>query len=138
MDGNTRKIQESAAGREPQASGKSQPSAAPPAPMTDTEFAEAVDARLWVFPSGEMRDNEENYIAVEGTLQERSQAIGFLHDLVEALLPLYPWREHPELARPVLESLLFVEEQSSQRELTPRKSSPVEATRDAERPGEAS
>jgi hypothetical protein len=86
-----------------------------PETMTDTEFAEAVDARLWISSSGELRNNVENYKAVHWSLEELDQAVALLHDLVETLVSLKTWRQHPQLAIHVLEALLFTEEQSGQR-----------------------
>ena len=83
--------------------------------MLDSEFALRVDALLWLSPSGERRDNRENYKAVSGTLDELERANGLLHDLVETLVPLYTWRQHPQLAVPLLEALLFSEASAGQR-----------------------
>ena len=83
--------------------------------MTDSEFARRIDALLWLGPSGEARDNAENYRAVSGTLGEFERATGLLHNLVETLVPLHGWREHPQLAAPLLEALLFTEVLAGQR-----------------------
>ena len=83
--------------------------------MTDSEFALSIDALLWISPSGEARDNRENYHAVSGTLDEFERATGLLHNLVETLVPLHSWREHPQLAGPLLEALLFSEASAGQR-----------------------
>ena len=85
--------------------------------MTDSEFARRIDALLWLGPSGEARDNAGNYQAVSGTLGELERATGLLHDLVETLVPLRDWREHPQLAAPLLEALLFTEALAGQRVL---------------------
>ncbi|MEX2534143.1 MAG: hypothetical protein WD273_00965 [Trueperaceae bacterium] len=80
--------------------------------MSDQEFAEAVDALLWIGPSGDMRDNGANLEAVRWSLDERRRAIDLLHELLDALLPMYLWRDHPQVAKPLLEAFLFVQEQS--------------------------
>ena len=87
---------------------RSEPSA--PAHLTDTEFAVAVDARLWVSPSGEMRNNTENYRAVDDALEDRDDALKLLQHLLERLIRLQSWRTFPQLAAPVLEALLFVQD----------------------------
>ena len=81
-----------------------------PPPPTDTEFAVAIDARLWVSPSGEMRNNAENYRAVDESLEDLKTALEFLQDLLERLIRLQSWRTFPQLAAPVLEALLFVQD----------------------------
>ena len=57
-----------------------------PPPLTDTEFAVAVDARLWVSPSGNMRNNTENYRAIDDLLKELDDARKVLQDLLERLI----------------------------------------------------
>ena len=97
--------------------------------MTDSEFALGVDALLWLSPSGERRDNRENYRAVSGTLDELERASGLLHDLVETLVPLYTWRQHPQLAVPLLEALLFSEASAGQRSVPEREDAAGERDR---------
>jgi hypothetical protein len=84
--------------------------------MRDRDFASAVDAALWITPSGDMRDNGANLVAVRSSLEERRRAIDLLHGLLNVLLPVYLWRLHEQLASPVLEALLFVQEQSGGQE----------------------
>ena len=79
-------------------------------PLTDTEFALAIDARLWVSPSGEMRNNTENYRAVDESLKDLAAARELLQDLLEHLIRLQSWRTFPQLAAPILEALLFVQD----------------------------
>ena len=81
-----------------------------PIPMTDTEFAVAVDAKLWVSPSGNIRNNTENYRAVDDALEDRDTALKLLQDLLERLIRLQSWRTFPQLAAPILEALLFVQD----------------------------
>jgi hypothetical protein len=84
--------------------------------MRDRDFASAVDAALWITPSGHMRDNGANLVAVRSSLEERRRAIDLLHGLLNVLLPVYLWRLHEQLASPVLEALLFVQEQGGGQE----------------------
>lgn len=84
--------------------------------MRDTELAEAIDALLWIGPSGDMRDNAANLEAVRWSLEERTRGLGLLRELLGAVLPLYLWREFDQLAAPLLEALLFVQEQSGTHE----------------------
>ena len=91
-----------------QEEGGSKPSAS--ALLTDTEFALAIDARLWVSPSGEMRNNSENYKAVDEWLTDLAAARKLLQDLLEHLIRLQSWRTFPQLAIPILEALLFVQD----------------------------
>jgi hypothetical protein len=88
-----------------------------PGGMNDFEFAAAVDAALWISPSGDGRDNRTNFRAVMWSLEERRLAIELLDDLLAVLLPLFPWREHAQLASPLLEALIFVDEQAGGREV---------------------
>jgi hypothetical protein len=85
--------------------------------MDDFEFATAVDAALWMSPSGDDRDNRANLSAVKWSLEERRRAIELLDDLLAALLPLFPWRQNAQLASPMLEALIFVDEQAGGREV---------------------
>ena len=78
--------------------------------MTDTEFALAIDARLWVSPSGEMRNNTENYRAIDDWLTELDDARKVLQNLLERLIRLQSWRTFPQLAVPILEALLFIQD----------------------------
>ena len=78
--------------------------------MTDTEFAVAVDARLWVSPSGNMRNNTENYRAVDDALEDRDIALKLLRDQLERLIRLQSWHTFPQLAAPILEALLFIQD----------------------------
>jgi hypothetical protein len=87
--------------------------------MRDRDFANAVDAALWISPSGKMRDNAANLHAVRSSLEERRRAIDLLHGLLAALLPLYPWRKHGGVAPALLEALLFVQEQGGGPEFPP-------------------
>jgi hypothetical protein len=80
--------------------------------MSDVEFAEAVDAVLWIGPSGLMRDNSTNLEAVKWSLEERGLALSHLRELLATLLPLRIWRDHERAAPPLLEALLFVQEQA--------------------------
>jgi hypothetical protein len=75
--------------------------------FSDSRFAQAVDALLWISPSGERLDNAANYEAVKWWLEERGQAIEKLNIVVDAVLPTGCWREHPQLAGPLLEAVLF-------------------------------
>jgi hypothetical protein len=84
--------------------------------MRDRDFASAVDAALWISPSGHMRDNSANLVAVRSLLEERRRAIDLLHDLLNVLLPRRLWRIHAQLASPTLEALLFVQEQGGGQE----------------------
>jgi hypothetical protein len=83
--------------------------------FSDERFAQAIDALLWVSPS-EDPDNSENFRAVKWWLEERGEAIAKLDTLVAAAVRAAPWRDHPELAAPLLEALLFVEWVSGNRE----------------------
>ncbi|MEX2540763.1 MAG: hypothetical protein WD314_03110 [Trueperaceae bacterium] len=85
--------------------------------MRDRDFANAVDAALWISPSGASRDNGANLAAVRSSIEERSRAIVLLNELLVALLPLYLWRSHVHMAPPILEALLFVQEQAGGQEL---------------------
>ncbi|CAN5796916.1 hypothetical protein BH24DEI2_BH24DEI2_03210 [soil metagenome] len=84
--------------------------------MTDTDFAVSVDALLWVTPLGKHRDNAENFKAVGWSLEELETSAQLLNDLLDHLIALTSWREHPQLAAPVLEALLFTEALAGQRE----------------------
>ena len=85
--------------------------------MTDSDFAVGVDELLWVTPSGRARNNVENFQAVGWSLEELEKATQLLHDLVDTLVSLSSWREHPQLAAPLLEALLFTETQAGQRDI---------------------
>jgi hypothetical protein len=76
--------------------------------FNDSRFAQAVDALLWISPSGEP-DNKANFQAVKWWLEERGQAIEKLNGVVDAVLPTGCWREHPQLAAPLLEAVLFLD-----------------------------
>lgn len=86
----------------------------PPPTMTDTEFAVNVDTRLWVSPSGEMRNNVENYRAVDGSLTDLDTALTLLQQLLETLIRLQSWRTDERLAAPILEGLVFVQDSVGQ------------------------
>jgi hypothetical protein len=77
--------------------------------LSDTRFTQAIDALLWKSPSGEDRDNAANYKAVKWWLEERGRAIEKLKAVVDAVLPTGSWREHPQLAAPLLEAVLFLD-----------------------------
>ncbi|HEX7004966.1 MAG TPA: hypothetical protein VF168_12345 [Trueperaceae bacterium] len=77
--------------------------------LNDTGFAHAVDALLWISPSGDDLDNSANYKAVAWSLEERKLAVEKLRDLVSGVLPSGTWRTHPELAAPLLEAHLFLD-----------------------------
>jgi hypothetical protein len=77
--------------------------------FSDNRFAHAVDALLWVSPSGEHLDNAANYKAVKQWLGERAQAVERLHALVDAVLSVGSWRQHPSVAAPLLEAVVFLD-----------------------------
>ncbi|HEX7005385.1 MAG TPA: hypothetical protein VF168_14465 [Trueperaceae bacterium] len=81
--------------------------------MSDDEFAEAVDALLWIGPSGESRDNRANLLAIGWTIEERKRGLELIGALLRSILPIRLWRDHRELAVPLLEALLFLQEQGA-------------------------
>lgn len=80
--------------------------------MSDTELALALDAYLWIAPSGETRDNAVNLKAVKDRLEEGEEAFGALKNLTDALLPSRLWHGQARVAQTLLEALLVVREQS--------------------------
>lgn len=81
--------------------------------MNDTDLAVALDACLWITPSGEARDNAVNLQAVKDRLEEGEEAFGALKDLTDALLPSRLWQGQARVAQALLEALVVVREQSA-------------------------
>lgn len=94
--------------------------------MTDSQFALAIDQLLRedrllgdsALPAASperdaVPDNEGNFRAVTLVLDRCATSVAALRDLTDALLAGRVWHEQQELAVPLLEALLVLEEQRS-------------------------